>query len=80
MIALDKLTGGQLLKGSTELADMLRDVTNELYKEMMNNPTLVDNSQKVVNNNVNSGTGGGTSTASAYDSDTIRDLIDRQTR
>ncbi len=80
MIALDKLTGGQLLKGSTELADMLRDVTNELYKEMMNNPTLVDNSQKVVNNNVNSGTGGGTSTASAYDSDTLRDLIDRQTR
>lgn len=80
MIALDKLTGGQLMKGSTELADMLRDVTNELYKELMNNPTLVDNSQKVVNNNVNSGGGGSPTTASAYNSETLRDLLNLQTR
>lgn len=80
LIALDKLTGGQLMKGSTELADMLRDVTNELYKELMNNPTLVDNSQKVVNNNVNSGGGGSPTTASAYNSETLRDLLNLQTR
>lgn len=80
LITLDKLTGGQLMKGSTELADMLRDVTNELYKELMNNPTLVDNSQKVVNNNVNSGGGGSPTTASAYNSETLRDLLNLQTR
>jgi len=39
------MMGGQLLKGSSQLADMLRDIT----REFMNNPTFVDNSQTVNN-------------------------------
>jgi hypothetical protein len=45
IMALDKMMGGQLLKGSSQLADMLRDIT----REFMNNPTFVDNSQTVNN-------------------------------
>lgn len=51
-LALDKLMGGKLMQGSTELADMLRDIT----KEFMNNPTFVDNSQ-IVNNSTQSQSG-----------------------
>lgn len=46
VMALDKMMGGQLMKGSTDLADMLRDIT----REFMSNPTFVDSSQTVNNN------------------------------
>ncbi len=68
--ALDRMMGGKLLGGSTELADMLRDIT----KEFMNNP-IYDNSTTVNNNNVN---GGSSVTASTYDSDILKAIMERK--
>jgi hypothetical protein len=67
--ALDRLMGGKLLGGSTELADMLRDVT----KELMN--TVVDNSTTVNNNNAGQA---GSVTASTYDSDILKAIMERK--
>jgi hypothetical protein len=61
--ALDKMMGGQLMKGSTTLADMLRDIT----REFMSNPTFVDSSQ-TVNNNMPPGLSSAV-TGSAYNPD-----------
>lgn len=63
VMALDKMMGGQLLKGSTDLADMLRDIT----REFMSNPTFVDSSQ-TVNNNMPPGLASAV-TGSAYNPD-----------
>jgi GH24 family phage-related lysozyme (muramidase) len=71
-LALDKLMGGKLMQGSTELADMLRDIT----KEFMNNPTFVDNSQIVNNNNSQAQSG---PIASAYNQDATNLLVGRVT-
>ncbi len=75
IMALDRMMGGQLLKGSTQLADMLRDIT----KEFMNNPTFVDNSQTV--NNGQPGlaaatTGGG---YSVMNPDAVALMVDKTT-
>jgi GH24 family phage-related lysozyme (muramidase) len=70
-LALDKLMGGKLMQGSTELADMLRDIT----KEFMNNPTFVDNSQ-IVNNSTQSQSG---PISSAYNPDATSLLLGRTT-
>jgi hypothetical protein len=63
IMALDKMMGGQLLKGSSDLADMLRDIT----REFMSNPTFVDSSQ-TVNNNMPPGLSAAV-TGSAYNPD-----------
>lgn len=70
--ALDKLMGGQLLRGSSELADMLRDIT----KEFMSNPTFVDSSQ-TVNNNMPPGLA--SAVGSAYNPDATSLLVNRTT-
>ncbi len=68
--ALDRMMGGRLMNGSTELADMLRDIT----KEFMNNP-VYDNSTTVNNNNMN---GGSSVSASTYDSDILKAIMERK--
>ena len=69
-LALDKLMGGKLMQGSTELADMLRDIT----KEFMNNPTFVDNSQ-TVNNTMPPGLA--SAVGSAHNPDATNLLVNR---
>lgn len=70
--ALDRMMGGQLMKGSTDLADMLRDVT----REFMNNPTFVDSSTNV--NNTTSGEQGNAVSASTWDKDVLAAIMDRR--
>ena len=70
--ALDNLMGGKLSEGSIKYSDMLRDIT----KEFMNNPTFVDSSQ-TVNNTMPPGLA--SAVGSAYNADSLRDLLDRQT-
>jgi hypothetical protein len=70
--ALDKLMGGQLMKGSVKYADMLRDIT----KEFMNNPTFVDSSTNV--NNSTTGQQDNAVTASTWDKDVLSAIMDRR--
>jgi hypothetical protein len=75
IMALDKMMGGQLLKGSSQLADMLRDIT----REFMNNPTFVDSSQTVNNNQPGltaATTGGG---YSVMNPDAVALMVDKTT-